>query len=874
MVTLNHLRTAFLDYFQRHNHHVFPSSSLVPRNDPTLLFTNAGMVQFKDIFTGKESTSVLRAASSQKCLRAGGKHNDLENVGYTTRHHTFFEMLGNFSFGDYFKAEAIEWAWTFLTQELALPTDRLYVTVYAQDLQARTLWKKIANLSDHRIISIATQDNFWSMGDTGPCGPCSEIFYDHGSHIPGGLPGTADQDGDRFVEIWNLVFMQFEQYLNAEGQVVQRPLPKPSIDTGMGLERIAAVLQGVSDNYHIDLFQQLIRASQDLGVEQSSAVSHRVIADHLRSICFLIADGISPSNEGRGYVLRRIMRRAMRHGHLLGWREPKLYRLVTELVSLMGTAYPELNRAQALIEQTIQLEEQRFQLTLGKGLKMMQETLDTLPLSQVFPGEVAFKLYDTYGFPLDLTQDILKNQHRNLDTAGFERCMDIQRQEARAAWSGSGEIQTHEVWFQLKDQHGATDFLGYAQPQAEATVLALVTDKPVVSVQKGKEIYVLVNQTPFYAESGGQVGDIGTIKGLNTDLLIHIKDTQKKAGDLIVHHGEVVEGTLKLGDTVLLEINEDNRRAIRGNHSATHLLHSVLHKILGPHVAQKGSQVRADRFRFDFNHPTALQTAQIRQIEHQVNAYIRSNVAVTTSLNSPEEAMAQGAMALFGEKYGAEVRVVSMGNDNNTVSLELCGGTHVTRTGDIGLFKIIQETGIAAGIRRIEAMTGFAAEQYTEIRLEILEKTAALLKTSVLEVPEKVHSFITTVKNTEKKYRDLLVAQSSNDTYQEHIFTGYKVGLQSFENISVQDLKKHADRLKQKIHSGVVCVTSFETDKITIVIGVTNDLLHVFNAHTLIQDAALHINGKGGGRNDLAQAGGSNKDAYPTMIQQLLKNFS
>ncbi|MGF1611144.1 MAG: alanine--tRNA ligase, partial [Kiloniellales bacterium] len=714
MNTGTEIRAAFLDYFAKHGHEVVASSPLVPRNDPTLLFTNAGMVQFKNVFTGNETRPYQRAVTAQKCVRAGGKHNDLENVGYTARHHTFFEMLGNFSFGDYFKELAIELAWSLVTKEYGLAKDRLLVTVYAEDDDAFKLWRKIAGLPEEKIIRIPTSDNFWAMGDTGPCGPCSEIFYDHGPHIAGGPPGSPDEDGDRFIEIWNLVFMQFEQL--EPGKRVE--LPKPSIDTGMGLERIAAVLQGKHDNYDTDLLRALIEASAEASnthPDGPHAVSHRVIADHLRATAFLVADGVLPSNEGRGYVLRRIMRRAMRHVHKLGVREPMIWRLVPALVGMMGGHYGELRRAEALIAETLKLEEGRFAQTLDRGLRMLEEELGKLGEAQALPGEAAFRLYDTYGFPLDLTQDILRGQGRGVDSAGFEAAMAAQRAAARKAWAGSGEAATEALWFDLRQRLGATEFLGYDTEMAEGQVLAIVVDgKEVKQASAGQAVAVITNQTPFYGESGGQMGDSGVLFSAE-GASVAVADTQKKLGDLHVHYGKVSEGTLNVGEAVELRVDSGRRNDLRAHHSATHLLHEALRRRLGEHVTQKGSLVAPDRLRFDFSHPKPLTPEDIAAIEALVNDRVRRNAEVATHFMTPDEAVEQGALALFGEKYGDEVRVVSMGGEDvskgpgRPYSTELCGGTHVRRTGDIGFFKITGESALAAGVRRIEAVAGAAA---------------------------------------------------------------------------------------------------------------------------------------------------------------------
>ncbi|MDP6813483.1 MAG: alanine--tRNA ligase, partial [Alphaproteobacteria bacterium] len=751
MQSANDIRKAFLDYFAGHGHEIVSSSPLVPHNDPTLLFVNSGMVQFKNVFTGAEARPYDRAVTSQKCVRAGGKHNDLDNVGYTARHHTFFEMLGNFSFGDYFKDLAIELAWNLVTKEFGLDGDRLLVTVYHEDDQAFDLWRKIAGLPEERIIRIATSDNFWAMGDTGPCGPCSEIFYDHGAEVPGGPPGSADEDGDRFIEIWNLVFMQFEQ-LAANERI---ELPKPSIDTGMGLERLAAVMQGLHDNYDVDLLRNIMLASaefSDVEADGPHQAAHKVIADHLRASAFLVADGVLPSNEGRGYVLRRIMRRAMRHIHMMGCPEPLMWRLVPTLVGMMGQAFPELNRAEASITETLRLEETRFKQTLDRGLHLLEGEVDKLGDGQTLPGEVAFRLYDTYGFPLDLTQDVLRGQGRAVDVAGFDVAMERQRAEARASWAGSGEAATERIWFELREECGASEFLGYAKDVAEGQVLALVRDGARVDqVANGEAVGILVNQTPFYAESGGQMGDSGAM-ATPDGVAVAIEDTRKRVGDLHVHHGRVSGGALKVGDVVEMRIDVPRRARMRANHSATHLLHAALRCRLGDHVTQKGSLVAPDRLRFDISHPKAMSQAELAAVEAEVNGRIRANTPVETGQMTPDEAVAQGALALFGEKYGDEVRVVSMGEDGEgAYSTELCGGTHVGRTGDIGLFKVIGEGAVAAGVRRIEALTGEGALSYLNGEEERLRAAADLLKTSPGELGERIAGLLEERKRLERE---------------------------------------------------------------------------------------------------------------------------
>jgi alanyl-tRNA synthetase len=863
MQTTNDIRTAFLDYFAKNGHEVVPSSPLVPRNDPTLLFTNAGMVQFKNVFTGLEKRPYLRAATAQKCVRAGGKHNDLENVGYTARHHTFFEMLGNFSFGDYFKDRAIELAWNLITREFGLDPDRLLVTVFAEDDEAAALWARIAGLPRDRIIPIATSDNFWAMGDIGPCGPCSEIFWDHGPAIAGGPPGSADAEGDRFVEIWNLVFMQYEQ----RGPGDRAALPRPSIDTGMGLERIAAVLQGKHDNYDIDLFRALIEASAEASgvpADGAHAVSHRVIADHLRAAAFLIADGVLPSKEGRGYVLRRIMRRAMRHAHLLGCKEPLIWRLVPALVRQMGAAYSEMVRAQPLISETLLLEETNFRQTLERGLRLLEEETARLGPGEPVPGETAFRLYDTYGFPLDLTEDVLRGQGRRVTTEGFEAAMARQRAEARRSWVGSGEAATETVWFALREDVGASEFLGYETETAEGVVLAMLRDGVRVSeVAAGDDIALVVNQTPFYAESGGQIGDTGVVFSAGGAELA-VQDTVKKAGDLHVHLGRVQRGTLKQGDAVELRVDGARRRRLRANHSVTHLLHQALRRRLGEHVTQKGSLVAPDRLRFDFSHPRPLTADDIRAIEAEVNERIRVNAEVGTRLLTPERAVEEGALALFGEKYGDEVRVVSMGgsqgDESRPFSVELCGGTHVRRTGDIGLFKIVGETAIASGVRRIEALTGAAAEAYLAEEEGILRHAAAALRTSPAELPLRIGALVEERRRLERELaearRALAGAGPASRTAARRIgdiaFDGRLV-----EDVPGRELKSLADDLKRRIGSGIVAVVSRADGKAAIVVGVTPDLVDRFDAVELVRAGAAALGGKGGGgRPETAQAGG------------------
>ena len=861
MQSANDIRRTFLEFFAKNGHEVVASSPLVPRNDPTLMFTNAGMVQFKNVFTGMEKREIPRATTSQKCVRAGGKHNDLDNVGYTARHHTFFEMLGNFSFGDYFKENAIEFAWTLITKEFGLARDKLLVTVYHDDDAAFDLWKKIAGFSDDRIIRIPTSDNFWAMGDTGPCGPCSEIFYDHGAGIPGGPPGSPDQDGDRFIEIWNLVFMQFEQ-VTKEQRV---SLPRPSIDTGMGLERLAAVLQGQHDNYDIDLMRALIEASADQSntdPDGSHKISHRVIADHLRSSCFLIADGVLPSNEGRGYVLRRIMRRAMRHAQLMGCTEPLMYKLVPALAAQMGQAFPELIRAQSLITETLKLEETRFKQTLDRGLKLLDEETAKLGEKGTLAGDVAFKLYDTYGFPLDLTQDALRGRGMEVDTAGFNTAMAKQKAEARKAWAGSGEAATETVWFEIKEQVGASEFLGYDTEKAEGKIVALLVDgKPLDTARAGQSVAMVANQTPFYGESGGQMGDAGTVIAPNGKMAV--ADSQKKLGDLIVHFGSVEEGEIKVGDFVTLDVDATRRTNLRAHHSATHLLHEALRRALGTHVAQKGSLVAPDKLRFDISHNKALTPEEIRAVEDDVNNRVRANLAVDTTLMTPDDAIAAGAMALFGEKYGEEVRVVSMGAGSEKFSIELCGGTHVRRTGDIGLVKVTGESAVAAGVRRIEAMVGAAAEAYVDEQERVLTLAAASLKATPVELPGRIEALLEDRRRLEKELSDLrrqLATGGGAATANKQVGSTTFAGRQ-LDGVPAKDLKGMADDIKKQIGSGVVALISNADGKASLVVGVTDDMTGKISAVDLVKVGSEALGGKGGGgRPDMAQAGGPDAD--------------
>ncbi|MBV8688452.1 MAG: alanine--tRNA ligase [Alphaproteobacteria bacterium] len=862
MTSTNDLRRGFLDYFGREGHRIVPSAPLVPQNDPTLMFVNAGMVPFKNVFTGLETRPYSTATSSQKCVRAGGKHNDLDNVGYTARHHTFFEMLGNFSFGDYFKERAISLAWNLITKEWGISPERLTATVYHTDDEAYDLWRRIAGLPESRIVRIPTKDNFWAMGDSGPCGPCSEIFYDHGDHIPGGPPGSPDEDGDRFTEIWNLVFMQYEQ----EDNEIVRELPRPSIDTGMGLERIAAVMQGVHDNYDTDTFKALIAASSELtrkGVDADTKASHRVIADHLRASGFLVADGVLPANEGRGYVLRRIMRRAMRHAHLLGAGEPLMHRLVPSLVAEMGAAYPELVRAQPLIEETLKLEETRFRQTLDKGLRLLDEATGSMKPGDTLPGEVAFRLYDTFGFPYDLTEDALRAQGFGVDRAGFDSAMAEQKAQARAAWKGSGEKASDEIWFDIAEEHGSTEFTGYAGHEGEGQVVAIVRDGArVARAETGDKVFVLTNQTPFYGESGGQMGDTGFIsndKGLHAE----VEDTSKPLGRLHAHRATILSGSVALGDAVHLAVDADRRGRVRANHSATHLLHAALRHRLGGHVTQKGSLVAPDRLRFDFSHPKALTGEDIAAVEEEVNRHIRENDAVTTRLMTPDEAISAGAMALFGEKYGDEVRVLSMGRgDDSSYSVELCGGTHVGALGDIQLFKIVAESAVAAGVRRIEALTGEAARQWLTERENRLKEAAAALKASPDEVPARVASLIEDRRRLERELAEAKKALALSGGGRTEAAGPEQVGGHGFigqvlEGIDPKALRGLVDEAKQRVGSGVVALVAVNDGRATVAVGVTDDLVGSRNAVDLVRKAVEAVGGQGGGgRPDMAQGGG------------------
>ncbi|WP_323801116.1 alanine--tRNA ligase [Parasphingorhabdus sp.] len=863
MQTTNDIRRSFLDYFAGHGHEIVPSAPLIPYNDPTLMFINAGMVPFKNIFTGAETSSYATATSSQKCVRAGGKHNDLDNVGYTARHHTFFEMLGNFSFGDYFKEQAIVHAWTLITKTWGISPDRLTVTVFHTDDEAFDLWKKIAGLPDERIIRIATNDNFWSMGDTGPCGPCSEIFYDHGPHIAGGPPGSPDEDGDRFVEIWNLVFMQYDQ----RGPDDRVDLPKQSIDTGMGLERVAAVMQGVHDNYDIDLFKALIAESGSLtgtATTGDNQASHRVIADHLRASSFLVADGVLPSNEGRGYVLRRIMRRAMRHAHLLGAADPLMHRMVGSLTAEMGNAFPELIRAKPLIEETLLREEVNFRQTLANGLKLLDAEIAEMGEGDILPGETAFKLYDTFGFPYDLTEDALRAQSLGVDRAGFDKAMAEQKAAARAAWKGSGDQASDAVWFDIAEREGSSEFTGYTSEEGEGVVVALVKDGAEIEVaHSGDSITLLTNQTPFYGESGGQMGDAGQLSGAD-GFAASVTDTRKPLGRLHAHQIEITSGSVAVGDMVHLVVDADRRTALRANHSATHLLHKALRHHLGDHVTQKGSLVAPDRLRFDFSHLSALSEAEIKAVEADVNAQIRGNSPVTTRLMSPDDAVAAGALALFGEKYGDEVRVLSMGRDADLdYSVELCGGTHVHALGDIGLMVIVGESAVASGVRRIEALTGEAARLWLADRDAKLKSIAATLKASPEEAAERVAVLVEERKKLERELTEAKKALAlagdgggakavDTETIGDVAFAG-----QVIQGLNPKELRGLVDQAKKKLASGVSALVAVNDGRATVAVGVTDDLTERFSAVDLVQAGVAAVGGKGGGgRPDMAQGGG------------------
>ena len=880
--TLNQIRETFLKYFEKNDHKIVESSNLVPNNDPTLMFANSGMVQFKNVFTGLEKRDYQRATTSQKCVRAGGKHNDLENVGYTPRHHTFFEMLGNFSFGDYFKEKAIHYAWDLITKDFGLDKNRLYVTVFHEDDEAFSFWKKIAGFSDDRIIRISTSDNFWSMGETGPCGPCSEIFYDHGDHLKGGLPGSKDEDGDRFIEIWNLVFMQYEQ-VSKDKRI---NLPKPSVDTGMGLERIAALLQGTHDNYETDHFQKLIQSTSEIvkkKPDQNNLSSFRVIADHLRASSFLIAEGVLPSNEGRGYVLRRIMRRGMRHSHLLGSKNPVFYNLFETLKNEMSGNYPELNRAESLIKETLKMEEEKFLILLDRGIKILNDEISKI--DKVLPGDVAFKLYDTYGFPLDLTEDILRNKSLSIDTKKFQSLMQESRELAKKNWKGSGDAAVEDIWFGIKDKLGATEFLGYETNQAEGVILSLLKDnKEVKDLKSNDEGMIITNQTPFYGESGGQVGDTGEI--ISGDFRFEVTDVQKKLGDLFVHYGKVISGSIKLNDSVELKINETRRNDTRAYHSATHLLHESLRRVLGTHVTQKGSLVEPSRLRFDFSHMKPISEDEINKIEKFVNSMVSKKTDVKTRLMTPDEAVENGALALFGEKYGEEVRVLSMGDDDGKYfSTELCGGTHVKNTGDIGQFKITSQSSIAAGIRRIEALRDKQLEDFLKNKEKLLnqssEKNEELIKIltkQIIELGGKPNIDQSDqkllIKNLTKQLETLSVKVILNDKTKNQIkdeeIKGTKIRFQKVDGLPPKELRKLVDDGKKQLGEGIVVVFANKDEKVGVAVGVTNKLIDKFDAVKFVKLSSEIIGGQGGGgRKDFAQAGGQDPNKINEAFEKI-----
>ncbi len=882
MKTVNDIRSEFLGFFEKQGHTRVASSPLVPQNDPTLMFTNSGMVQFKNVFTGQESRPYSRATTAQKSVRAGGKHNDLDNVGYTARHHTFFEMLGNFSFGDYFKEDAIAFAWELVSKNFGMPKDKLLVTVHTSDEEAADIWKKVAGFPDSRIIRIPTNDNFWMMGDTGPCGPCSEIFFDQGDKLQGGPPGSPDEDGDRFLEFWNLVFMQYEQFNDGRERI---KLPKPSVDTGMGLERMAALMQGKTSNYDIDLLRSIIEHSADLtnvSPDGAQAASHRVIADHLRCASFLLADGVMPSNEGRGYVLRRIMRRGMRHAHILGAQEPLMYKLFPTLLGKMGEAYPELKRAESLIVETLKMEETRFKKTLDRGLKMLDDEAGRVN-NNVLPGDVAFKLYDTYGFPVDLTADALRAKGIDVDMDGFNKAMDDQKATARKSWAGSGDTGTQKIWFDVLDQNGATEFLGYERDSSEGQILAIAKDGVLVEKLKaGEEGQIIVNQTPFYGESGGQVGDTGVFLTDAGDSFT-VTDTKKMLGKLFVHIGKVSKGELEVGEGVECRVDARRRAAIKANHSVTHLLHEALRRVLGDHVAQKGSLQEETRTRFDISQPVAITPEQLRAVEQQVNDEIRANTEIVTRVLSLDEAMESGARALFGEKYDDEVRVVSMGTkkdgENHVYSVELCGGTHAARTGEIGLFKIIAESAVSAGVRRIEALTGQNALAYFEDQAKLVADAAATLKTAPSELLNRIQALADEKKKLENEVSNLRRqlatggASGANDDAKD--IGGVKFLSKILPGFPAKDLKPMADDLKQKVGSGVVVLISTEEDKASIVVAVTADLTDRISAVDLVKVGAEALGGKGGGgRPDMAQAGGPNAAAANDAVSAMEKKLA
>ncbi len=880
--TLNEIRETFLKYFKKNDHKIVESSNLVPNNDPTLMFANSGMVQFKNVFTGLEKRDYQRATTSQKCVRAGGKHNDLENVGYTPRHHTFFEMLGNFSFGDYFKEKAIHYAWDLITKDFGIDKNRLYVTVFNEDDEAFNFWKKIAGLSEDRIIRISTSDNFWSMGETGPCGPCSEIFYDHGDHLKGGLPGTKEEDGDRFIEIWNLVFMQYEQ-VSKDKRIA---LPKPSVDTGMGLERIAALLQGTHDNYETDHFKKLIQSTSDIvrkKPDQNNLSSFRVIADHLRASSFLIAEGVLPSNEGRGYVLRRIMRRGMRHSHLLGSKEPVFYNLFETLKDEMSGNYPELKRAESLIKETLKMEEEKFLVLLDRGIKILNEEISKI--DKVLPGDVAFKLYDTYGFPLDLTEDILRNKSLSIDTQKFQSLMQESRELAKKNWKGSGDAAVEDIWFSIRDKLGATEFLGYETNQAEGVVLSLLIDnKQVNELKSNDEGMIITNQTPFYGESGGQVGDIGGFK--NGEFRFMVTDVQKKLGDLFVHYGKVLSGSVKLGDNIEMKIDEIRRNNTRAYHSATHLLHESLRRVLGTHVTQKGSLVEPSRLRFDFSHMKPITDDEMNKIETFVNSMVAKKSDVKTRLMTPDEAVENGALALFGEKYGDEVRVLSMGDENGKYfSTELCGGTHVKNTGDIGKFKIISQSSIAAGVRRVEALRDKQLEDYLKNKENLSSISSKKNEEAIKDLINQIKNLggkpnldendqKILIKNLTKQLETLTVASILNDKNKNKIIDDeinkIKIRFQNVDGLPPKELRKLVDKGKKDLGEGVIVVFASLDEKVGVAVGVTEKLTNKYDAVKFVKVSSEIIGGTGGGgRKDFAQAGGQDQNKIKEAFEKI-----
>ena len=880
--SLNEIRSAFLNYFEKNDHKIVESSNLVPNNDPTLMFANSGMVQFKNVFTGLEKRDYLRATTSQKCVRAGGKHNDLENVGYTPRHHTFFEMLGNFSFGDYFKEKAISLAWELITKEFGLSKDRLYVTVFNEDNDAFNLWKKITGLSENRIIKISTSDNFWSMGETGPCGPCSEIFYDHGDHLKGGPPGSSDQEGDRFIEIWNLVFMQYEQ-VSKEKRI---NLPKPSVDTGMGLERISALLQGTHDNYEIDHFKKLINSTSEIlkkKVDQKNLASFRVIADHLRASSFLIAEGVLPSNEGRGYVLRRIMRRGMRHSHLLGSKEPIFYKILKTLINEMSSSYPELLRAEALITETLKMEEEKFLILLERGMNILEEEMKKI--TKIFPGDIAFKLYDTYGFPLDLTQDVLRSKSIKVDTKSFDQLMTKRKEDAKKNWKGSGDTAIENIWFKVREKLGSTDFLGYETDNSQGVVLTIIHNgKETDTLTENSEGIIITNQTPFYGESGGQIGDTGFLLGSNSRF--EVTDTQKKLADLHIHIGKLIKGSISKGDTLDLKINSERRSNIRAYHSATHLLHEALRRVLGKHVIQKGSFVGPDRLRFDFSHMKPVSTDEVNKIEKYVNTMVQSKSNVRTRLMTPKEAVENGALALFGEKYGDEVRVLSMGADKNTYfSTELCGGTHVRNTSEIGNFKIISQSAIAAGVRRVEALRASQLNNYLNSKKidqqskdeklqENIEQIKNQIKSLGGEFDKTEHDLSKLKKHYEKLLINSILADKNKNLIKDEIVNKIKIRFQKVNDLPTKELRTIIDQGKKELKEGIVIAYAIQEQKLGIAVGITRELSKKISALDLVKIGSSILGGKGGGgRDDFAQAGGEKIERIEESYKEILKKL-